>query len=128
MLHRLTNFRRRRIQLGARRTDKVSRRECQAETVIRETRKDMQMRMEDFLAGRLTIGQKQVHPLARKTALAQCRCRPHSHGKYFRRQCIVQVSQQRQMTLRNDEHVTWIDRLDVHNGQNIVCFMDEAHG
>ena len=47
------------------------------------------------------------------------------HGKHdFRKGRRIHLVEPAEMVLRDDEHVTWIDRISVHEGQHTLSIMD----
>jgi hypothetical protein len=82
--------------------------------------------MKDFLHRCLSVGEEQIDPLASHAT------RPHSGRQAMRHphqmgdEIFVDVGEVRPMLDRDDEHVTWIHGLDVHERDAAIVAMREA--
>jgi len=84
--------------------------------------------MEDDLARGLAIREKEVHSLASQAAPSQgCR---HDHALLEEQGAELgwQLSQIRRVLLRNDEYVSRVDWMDVHEGKGGGVLVDNTCG
>jgi hypothetical protein len=85
----------------------------------------MQMNVMNFLSGHFTVGEEHVHPFAAKVAGTQsssetlCRLRKPSSD------LLRQVSQTSSMPNWNNEQMTKVDRLDVHERRTMLVTVYE---
>jgi hypothetical protein len=104
----------------------ILRTELQSETVVPETREDVQVYVEDFLHGSLAISKEEIHAFTRDAARSECsgRCVTKTHE--IGRLVGINISKVRGMPHRNDEDMPEIDRPNVHEGGVPVVSIDKA--
>jgi hypothetical protein len=90
------------------------------------TRNNVQVHVEDRLPRRLAVSKHEIHPLAPKPRSAKRRhelmSNPHEVGGHI----CIEVRHRRGVFVRDNQHVSWIDRLDVHEDSASVVAVDEA--
>lgn len=86
----------------------------------------MQMNVEDFLHGCLTIRQKEIDPFTLYAAPTQRRGEPPRDTKNLRPFFLFQVCEVSGMSIRHDEQVAGINRLDVQEGCTNFVPIDKA--
>jgi hypothetical protein len=86
----------------------------------------MQMRVEDLLARSLPIGEEQVHPLAADVRRSEAGADLSGNLGYPTPGGGSRFSEIRCMKVRDDEYVTRVNGLDVHEGRAQLVAIDEA--
>ena len=85
------------------------------------------MSVEHFLSRRLADCEKEVHSFAFHAAFAQSGGHALRHAKHLRPFLFSQVCQVSSMSVRNDQHVAGIDRLNIHECRAEIILMNETY-
>ena len=89
---------------------------AQRETITLVTRKDVEVCVEDFLAGGFAVREKEVYAFTLQTTLAQSHRQTLRDAKYLGAFRILQVADVRRVPVGDYQHVTGIDRMKIHEG------------
>lgn len=84
------------------------------------------MSVEDVLTGRLAVSQENVEPLTADTGCLDRSLKANGHIEKVCADSFVEISERRSVTAGNNEHVPWIDWLDVHERDHDIVVMDDA--
>jgi hypothetical protein len=104
------------LQCFSLRFPRITRREFKPEPVAFIAWKDVQMDVENFLHGCLAIRQKEIDAFTLHAALTQRRGETPCDAEHLRAFFLFQVGEMSGVSVRDDEQVTGINRLDVHEG------------
>jgi hypothetical protein len=105
---------------------RVVRTQPQPEPVPLIARKNVQVHVEDILHRGLAVSKEEIHPLAAKPSSAKSRREPMSNTHEVGGHFCIEVRHKRGVFVRDNQHVSWIDRLDVHEDSASVVAVDEA--
>src|SRR5215475_4170368 len=98
----------------------------QTEPVARITGKDVQVNVKYLLPCRLAVCEEEIYPFTIDPALAQCRGDRLRDAEHMRAFFLVQFRKVTGMSVGNYEHMSWIDRLNVHKSRAAVISIDHA--
>lgn len=107
-------------------SDRVVGREAQAEAIAFEAGKDVEMEMEDLLAGSLALGEEEVDAFATKNRAPQSCCRKLPDLEELRAVFGIEVGETFSVSPWDDQHVAGHDWLDVHKRHRPLVRMDDA--
>jgi hypothetical protein len=106
---------------------RVCRRKNQPEPISGITWKNMKMNVEDFLTRSLAIGQEKIYPLALNDTRPKDPSQPLRYTKHLCTLFFFEVAQIVSVPVGNDQHVTGIDRLNIHQRCAVIVPIDHAH-
>lgn len=113
------------VELGSRPHGAVGRKPI-PEAIVRVTREDVQMHVEDVLSGSFPVGEVEVDSFA-----SQLRRPERGRGKLTHSEKLgsvfnVQIGEGCGVTTRHDDHVPAHRRLNVHERDRSLVLMDDA--
>jgi hypothetical protein len=114
------------IQHGPPGKAKVLGTKAKAESIPLKAGDDMQVDVKDLLTGDVPICEEEVHPFAAYARTPDRIRQHHGHLEHVTACPSVEVSQIGGVDARHDEQVPGVDRLDVHEGHDLVVGINQA--
>ena len=101
-------------------------RKPETEPVSNKPRKDMKVRVKNFLSRGNTIGKKEIDALTTNAATPNGRGQALSYNEHMGSDVRFDISQVHGVRVGHDQQVPRIDGLNVHECANLIIPMDDA--
>jgi hypothetical protein len=98
----------------------------EAKAIATKAGDDVQMDMEDLLAGSFAIGQEEVYSLTVYASLSDRIGQLHTHLKEVPTRFRIQFSKAGDMFPGYNQHMPWVDGLYVHESQRFIVGVHDA--
>ena len=114
------------IQFGPGRPAAIPRPKPQTRPITRVAWKHVEMDMKHLLTGSRTICQVEVCTFASEPAVSQGSSNALGYAEHVSARFLVELREGSGMIGGDDQHMSWIDRLNIHEGPAKVILEDDT--
>src|SRR2546423_14100107 len=104
----------------------VMRRKLDPEAIALPPRDNVEVRVEDLLAGRRTVRQEEVNGLAAQAGDPEASSDPTRESPHRDGRDLIHLSDRGGVLQRHDEGVALVDRMQIEEGDRVASLRDEA--